>query len=351
MSAPSAAVYDTCPWFLLAVIAVFVVAELGAAAFDLPAPHDAVSLVSVGLGGGLVGYLFAWISRAKTTWDWICCLSAGLILPLGNAIMPAALAETSFILPKVFDDNVVRLDAAFGLQASFALAHVLADHATVKWICGIVYALVLLPPALLALMEGRSGRRTGIGALPTFLAIAGAGFSIYHALPVIGPRAWFGDAFPLHSVRHDLIEPRNAMPSLHTAWVLMAFLCARGMRVTRLVIGVWLVLMLVATLGLGEHYLVDLICAVPFVLLLRAVCASDVPWSARARWRGVIAGGSIFLVWGLAVRGVIRPSGFPGAVPALAACTVILSAIWEQRLARAQGILPAPAGFREPRLT
>jgi hypothetical protein len=342
MRTPNAAVYDTCPLFLVAVIAVFAVADLGASVYGLPAPHETMSPLAIVIGGGLVGYLFAIISRARTLWHWFCCFSAGMILPLGNAIMPAALTETSNFLPKTYDERVAQLDAAFGLQLSFLLARVMVDHAAIKWVCSFVYATVLLPPALLAIAEGYVGRRVGIGALPTFLAIAGVGFCIYHILPVVGPRVWFGDAFPLHVGRHSAIEPRNAMPSLHIAWVLMAFLCARGMMATRFIIGIWLTIMLVATMGLGEHYLIDLVCAVPFVVFLRALCASELSWSVYGRWSAIVVGGSILFIWGLVVRGVIDPAEIPGTVPALSVCTVILSVIWERGLAKAQGILPSP---------
>ena len=288
--------------------------------------------------GFLVGCLFAATSLPRTRWHWVCCWSAGFILPLGNTIIPAALAETAVFLPHVYDEEVVRLDAAFGGQVSFALGRLLANHTSVRQICAFVYAAVLFPAGWLALMEGRIGRRCGLGSIPTFLTIAGVGFVIYHVLPVIGPRAYFGSAFPLHPAHPSLNMPRNAMPSLHTAWVLMAWLCARGMKKTRIVLGIFLAIMLLATMGLGEHYLVDLICAAPFVLLLRALCATDLRWSVPVRHSAALIGAAIFGLWGLAVRGIVHPADMPGLVPVLAIATLVISWTFERWLAHAQGL-------------
>lgn len=345
---PSADVFSPCPLFLLVVIAVLAVAEVGAALFGLPAPHQTIPPRATLVAGLFVSAIFASIALPRTPLDWFRCAAAGLILPLGNVIMPAALAETVVFLPNIYDRNVVPLDGAFGGQVSFALGALFAQHSGLSWVCAIIYAGVLLPPALLAIAEAHTGRRAGIGSLPTFLAIAGVGFIIYHILPVIGPMAYFGDEFPLRSVRAHMAAPRNCMPSLHTAWVLMAFLCARRMPITRTINGIWLAIMLVATLGFGEHYLTDLICAVPFVLGLRALCATDVAWSARARSGGLLVAVLLFSIWGLAVRGAIHPADVPGLVPAFTICTIAVSLVWERRLARAQGLLPSATVVRRP---
>jgi hypothetical protein len=43
--------------------------------------------------------------------------------------------------------------------------------------------------------------------------------------------------------------------------------------------GLFLILTLLATLGLGEHYLIDLIVAVPYTVSVRALCMSRAGWS------------------------------------------------------------------------
>jgi hypothetical protein len=338
-ASPSAAVFSPCPWFLLILIVVLLVGEAGALSFRLPAPHTTIPPLGVLLVSLIMLVFFASISLPRNLPEWGYCVAACLILPLGNTIMPAALAEAIAFLPHVYDANVVELDGTLGVQPSFVVGALFVRFPDLAWLCAAIYAGVLLPTAILALAEGHHGQRTGLGALSTFLVIAGAGYVIYHILPVIGPVPYFGDTFPLQSTRAHLPAPRNCMPSLHTAWVLMAFLTSRGMPLARLISGLWLALMLLATLGFGEHYLTDLVCAAPFVLALRALCASDLPWSARARWSSAVAGVAVFCVWGLAIRGAIEPAGIPGLVPAMMIATVTLCVIWERRLARAQGLL------------
>jgi membrane-associated phospholipid phosphatase len=137
----------------------------------------------------------------------------------------------------------------------------------------------------------------GIGALPTFLVIAGVGFLLYHLLPVVGPAPYFDRSFPFATDRAYLPAPRNAMPSLHTAWVLIAFLATRGMSLpTRMVTGVAIIGTIIAILGSGEHYLTDLVVACPFVLLVRALCAIELPLTARERAGSLLFGSALLLV-------------------------------------------------------
>ncbi len=348
-ASPSAAVFSPCPWFLLIIIAVLLVGEAGSLLFRLPAPHATIPPLGVLIVSLIMLVFFASISLPRNLPEWGYCIAAGLILPLGNTIMPAALTETIAFLPRVYDANVAALDGTLGVQPSFVVGELFVRFPDLAWLCAAVYAGVLLPTAILALAEGHHGRRTGLGALPTFLVIAGVGYVVYHILPVIGPVPYFGDAFPLPSTRSHLPAPRNCMPSLHTAWVLMAFLTSRGMPLARIISGLWLAFMLLATLGFGEHYLTDLVCAAPFVLALRALCASDLSWSARPRRSAFLVGVAAFCVWGLSIRGNLHSAAVPGFVPAMMIATVTACVVWERRLARAQGLLdplrPLVAGF------
>ncbi|HEY2845078.1 MAG TPA: phosphatase PAP2 family protein, partial [Bryobacteraceae bacterium] len=71
-----------------------------------------------------------------------------------------------------------------------------------------------------------------------------------------------------------------AIPSLHTAWGLLIFWRTRGSVLwIRAAAGLFLFLTLLATLGLGEHYLIDLIVAVPYAVSLRACCMTQAGWS------------------------------------------------------------------------
>jgi hypothetical protein len=58
------------------------------------------------------------------------------------------------------------------------------------------------------------------------------------------------------------------MPSMHLTWSLLIALNARSLRL-RVALWVYVALMAIATLALREHYLIDLIAAVPYTLAVQ----------------------------------------------------------------------------------
>jgi hypothetical protein len=58
----------------------------------------------------------------------------------------------------------------------------------------------------------------------------------------------------------------------------------------------------IATMGTGEHYLIDLVVAFPFVLFLQAACATAVEWNDVRRWAPFVFGLATVLVWFWALR-------------------------------------------------
>jgi hypothetical protein len=234
----NAAVFNLCPRFLLLVIAALALAELDSAIVGLPPPHRGVSFATLLLGWMILGAIFAAAARPRTRRDWVYLMAAGLILPLGNMILPWACGQTIRLLPHVYDAQVAQLDATLGVQPSFMMGEVFTRYPLLASPCAYIYGAVMFPAVLVGAIEAQYGRRMGIGALPTFLVIAGVGFLLYQLLPVVGPAPYFGRSFPFATDRSYLPAPRNAMPSLHTAWVLIAFLATRGMSLlTRIVTG------------------------------------------------------------------------------------------------------------------
>jgi membrane-associated phospholipid phosphatase len=84
--------------------------------------------------------------------------------------------------------------------------------------------------------------------------------------------------------------PRNAVPSLHSAWALLIWWSLRySKNWMRGLATVFLALTLLATLGLGEHYPIDLVVALPFAVAAMSACVGQYQkqlWRARSRWRG-----------------------------------------------------------------
>jgi hypothetical protein len=97
-----------------------------------------------------------------------------------------------------------------------------------------------------------------------------------------------------------LAVPRNAMPSLHVAWMLLLFWnTLRRAWWIRFIAAVYLVLTALATLGLGEHYLADLMVAPALVAAIQAACTHS---AVKEKWIALAAGTAITLFWLAALR-------------------------------------------------
>lgn len=113
---------------------------------------------------------------------------------------------------------------------------------------------------------------------------------------------------------------------MHLACALLIFWCCAALpRWVRAASAVYLALTVLATLGFGEHYAVDLVVAVPYALALAALCGRRRDWGMAAvgialtlAWMAALRFatgwfGSAAFTWGLTVgtlaactRGVVR---------------------------------------------
>jgi PAP2 superfamily len=291
----------------------------------------------------VLGGPFALAARPRTLRGVINVLAAGLILPLSNRVMPYTLGQTSHLFTTVFDPQVIALDATLGAQPSFLVAGIFVRVPYLHSVCGAIYQAIFIPIALIAGLEAHQRRRTGIGMLPTFLVVAAIGYGCYALMPVIGPDAWFGSAFPYDIGLSQGPMPRNAMPSLHNAWVILAFLLSRGMGAPiRVTCGAWMIGTAIATLGFGEHYLLDIVVAMPFALLIRALCQSELPWSAMERRFSLLLGAFLVLAWAVVIRGAVILPATTVLAPACMLATVVVALWWERRVARPAGMVAVP---------
>jgi PAP2 superfamily len=112
------------------------------------------------------------------------------------------------------------------------------------------------------------GQRMPANPLVLFIATGIAGFSSTRCVRQPDPYTFSARSFPNYPPPSLPLESmrlaRNAIPSLHSAWALLIWWSTRYCRAwTRLVATVFLALTPLATLGLGEHYLIDLVVALP----------------------------------------------------------------------------------------
>jgi hypothetical protein len=194
----------------------------------------------------------------------------------------------------------------------------------IRDLASLVYFALPLFPALVAAMSWREHRRLPFNPVVAFIAGGVLSFLLYQICPGTAPRMVFQDRFPgdapaaatLTLARIAVPDtPRNAMPSMHATWVLIAWWCARPLswRV-RIVSAACLVLTLLATLGLGEHYLCDLIVACTFALAICAGCSVRLPLHVPERWQALSFGAFATVAWLLLLRtGTLSSISRPGA--------------------------------------
>jgi hypothetical protein len=167
--------------------------------------------------------------------------------------------------PHTIDPELMRIDRAMGFNINRFAVHS-AGHQLLFLLLALAY--VALPIAITTawtIEQGIMLRRTVlIGGLFCFI--------FYYAFPAVGP-AWFNWSAPL-SISSS---PHNCVPSMHLAWAMMI---AWNVRKRWLRLGLWayVALIAVATLSLGEHYLIDLIAAVPYAVAVQWIALA---WDRR----------------------------------------------------------------------
>jgi hypothetical protein len=184
------------------------------------------------------------------------CVAVGFSVFLMLVSFPVIL--TTWLHPRTFDMLLYRADLRLGLDpflfgrfvnSAPRFANILIfGYDAISFVFALAYVFERSPILL----------RTCIWA--PLLAFIG-----YNLLPAVGPAHAFS-GFPWGPpllLGIPEATPRNCFPSMHLGW---AILIALNVRATWLRLGAWLyaLLMVFATVGLGEHYFVDLIASVPF---------------------------------------------------------------------------------------
>jgi hypothetical protein len=222
------------------------------------------------------------------------------------------------LVPTTTYDHLL-LTADYRLGHDFAVGRAFSGPTLINAI-HMVYAMLPLTVAYVySLLDGDPRKRFGFAAL-----LAGAAAPFFYAIcPAAGPAYVFGDAFPFHPPVLEFPLPfsapgltMNAVPSGHLAWAMLAWWHSRPCIVgVRIATGLFVLGTAVATLASGEHYLVDLVVAVPFAVAVDAVIGR--------RWVSAASCAAVVLAWSLALRaGMVSAASSRVAIP-LAAATVV----------------------------
>ena len=231
------------------------------------------------------------------------------VLFVGSEWMATTLLDiTEKLHPKTFDLFLVSFDSSLRVQFSFLMGQAFWTWPWLRFFCLVIYIALPLPLALVYSAHLRGKKENAFAVMLAFLVTGPLGVLCYNMVPAIGPAHLFGPAFPFHplstadAMRINVIPilttgPRNAMPSLHLAWVLLVWWNSRGLaRWIRAIAMAFVILTAMATIGTGEHYFVDLVVAFPFSLMVQALCSYSLPFRAE-RKTAFLFGTFVTLIW------------------------------------------------------
>jgi predicted membrane-bound spermidine synthase len=225
------------------------------------------------------------------------------------------LSLTATLHPHTFDLHALHFDRAAGLDITPSVVSLVDRVAGLPQLVALAYGITPLVFLMVPLRQLTGKPDHVASALKLWVVMTACATLAYQVFPITGPKYVFGeDAFVgaldparAHAVRMAEVMPypRNGMPSMHFGWLLAACIVwwQSGTRAwSRALMVAVTVLTAIATLYLGEHYTVDLIVAVPFVLAALAASTTGVPWSSASKKLAVATGFGCWLIWVVLLR-------------------------------------------------
>jgi len=179
------------------------------------------------------------------------------------------LKNITSLTPTTLDPRLLSLDVALRFNP-LELTHWTAARPEIYRALFVAYCLI---SPLMAIVWGIEQEPR----LAKALALAGSFcFLCYRILPAVGPAVY-------HWSRNQAGgSPRNCVPSMHMAIALL--LCANARRPSlRAVTCIYAFIVVVSSLAIGEHYLVDLLAAVPYAAAAQWIAGRDRP--PAQRWK------------------------------------------------------------------
>jgi predicted membrane-bound spermidine synthase len=264
---------------------------------------------------------------------------------------------TTILHPLTHDPELYRLDGALGFNPAKSAGVLAIDLHTDRALLYCAHVLSVAAPWLLIglyLRKGFDGRTT---RLLDLVILSGVALCFtYNLYPATGPWATFQKLFPaglpaleLMPIEQGMVitSARDAMPALNFGWAValfaLSFAFTRGVR---WLFGAFMVLDAFAAIASGQHYLIDLVVALPLMLMLFAL-TSRVPWPGLRRAAAVI-GAALYIAWLALLKTSIafvvdHPALLMLAVVITVAASALLFARLQRTAASADSTVPALA--------
>ncbi len=280
-------------------------------------------------------------------------LAGGILLFIGFGVVTRTyLVQSAALAMPVLDWSALRLDAAaFGFSPSASAVAVAQTNVALRAALSISYEVLPLAMFAVFALEARDPARLPFGLLRGLFACGFAAALLYALTPVAGPGYALVPAFPgrlepllTHAPQWlgtppNRFSPRNAFPSFHFLWALLAVVLTWRQRgALRAAFAAYAALIALATLALGEHYLVDLVAAPPVLAAICALCIERSGWRAPAVRQALLGGLLLYLAWAILLRPAAAQAAasWPLWLGAWCALNVAAGAWWIRGLLRAQ---------------
>lgn len=222
------------------------------------------------------------------------------------------------VQPTVMDFIALHWDIASHLNITPELYRIVNAVPGLPNLVSLAYAYTPVWFLMVAAVQlGGFPKQTASGA-KTWVVLSACALLAYHFFPMTGPQYIFGtdhyikmlgdySQFPLRPVFSGQAA-RNGMPSMHFGWMLASTILwwrTGSAWWSRALFIIATLLTATATIYLGEHYVIDLIVAVPFTLAAIALCTDNVSWSRAERKWTVIGGFLTWFVWIIVLRQLV----------------------------------------------
>ena len=314
----------------------------------------AASVALLGFAAILLLGLRAIWSERESRQNALSLLAPALILIFFIYGCARVLSLTSGLSPLTYDAWLYAFDGSLGFQPSFALGRIMYNSIALTGSALLIYlSLPFAMGVVCAWNIPAAARRMSWHMLAVILFAGAGGWLLYNVVPGTGPIYAFAQDFPWKNLSyHELANfplrglpvptsiPRNAMPSLHVAWALLLYWNSRrfplGLRIYVLIFFIFTV---IATMGSGQHYFVDLVVSLPFAVAVQSLAWFLLPErSLSGNLRNliaVIAGFSLTMSWLMLVRyGVPLVLKSP-AIPWTLILATFAGTLWIKRWASA----------------
>jgi len=234
-----------------------------------------------------------------------------------------AMGSEDMIFPHKYDYILLLVDKSLGLSAAGIALYL---QGTLRIVLYIVYRLII--PMMILWYPVTQGRNRRSSLVLSYVCALVAGPLFYAIVPACGPVYAFGanwlhpPAVLAQTVR--VVGSPNAFPSLHLGTAFLFVLFAQG-KLWRVVSLVFLIATALATLSLGEHYVIDLVAGLAFGCFIMSVGYRRI-WNAVA-YLGVVLG------WAITIRfGYLQVIFHPFLLRFCAVCTVAVTgyAVWKE---------------------